>query len=575
MLVDAVNVFEKKYAEQGDKLIVDDYIPADGEYIIVDPIKDRFEIIDRVTIKLDKKTREVDRANHYYNFLAQADYLSKYLDSNKAIKNKNIHSNNYLTFFIKKENLFNGKITEEIIEEYYAILKNPLKKYSKPKAKKLYQSFEEKYGAPDEGKIDQVKAWIKENIFNLVEDGEKDKTYLKIFFKYDIELFKLESQRYTLINIFNSNDYNQEIDEEIFGLPNDNMGLNSKKPYLENKTRKLAIPYLMSKKEVLMQKKFFDYLYNQAVQYKTNIYLSKDEMIPLRNDEMLNRKFQGYYLRLKKGKEIEIQDFDAIPSYNTTISPVYFKNIIKIEKSELEYKTVYSLQELSQMINEIFFSKFLQNNYFTDSKDMNMNDTNLKKNLLLSRTALFAWFYKGNQGGLWNVLKGTSLDLIKGAINNGYLKKGGERFNLREALKNYFEGGEDMGDILMEVKNTLRTKINQENTQAIENDKEYYFAVGQLSYYFISLSKTKNKVHSLANPIINAKNDKKIKEELKKLFKKYNYDIHFSYRRFKNLYGMVSSYTPNSSVQEELIIAGYLHSNLIFEQRDKEEKDDE
>lgn len=55
-----------------------------------------------------------------------------------------------------------------------------------------------------------------------------------------------------------------ELDDQIFGLPNDNLGLNAKKPFLENKTRKVTIPYMITTQEALQQRKFFDYLMNQA-----------------------------------------------------------------------------------------------------------------------------------------------------------------------------------------------------------------------------------------------------------------------------------------------------------------------
>ncbi|MEA4827751.1 MAG: type I-B CRISPR-associated protein Cas8b/Csh1, partial [Clostridium sp.] len=104
-----------------------------------------------------------------------------------------------------------------------------------------------------------------------------------------------------------------------------------------------------------------------------------------------------------------------------------------------------------------------------------------------------------------------------------------------------------------------------------ENDREYYFAVGQLASYFISLSKSKKKVHSLANPIINAKTDKRIKEQLERMFNKYNYDIDDRIKKFKNLYAMTVSYEPDGKIEKDLIIAGYLHSNLIYEKSIEEE----
>lgn len=570
MLSDVIKTFEKQYKMHGDKFITGSYIPADGEYIIVQPNEDKFEILDKVIIKIDKKTREVDRTNPYFDFICRADYMSKYLDSNKALSDKNIHSNNYMTFFVKKENVHNGKITDEIIKKYYDTLRNPLSKYSKPKAKKLYEEIEKKHGKAYGRRIDKIEEWVKNNIYKLVEKDSKDKSYLKIFFKYDWDEYIKESEKYVLTNIYNSNDYNMTVNGQIYGLPNDNMGLNSKKPYLENKSRKTKVPYLLSKEEVLMQKKFFDYLMNQVSAGKTNIYIDDEEIKTFSNDEMLKDDFSGYYLRIKKGKEVEIHDFDTIGIYKAKIKPLKLVNVLNIEKSKIEYTSINSLKSLRNIINEVFFSKFLTTNYFTDAKDLNINDNSLKRNLLMARTALFTWFYKGNGNNVCKVLNQSSLDLIKGNINNGYLLKASDQFNLRCALKNYFEGGHNMADILKDVKDLLRKKLNEEKTSSIENDREYYFAVGQLANYFISLSKSKNKVHSLANPIINAKTDERIKDELKKLYKKYNYTINTGNRRFRNLFAMVSSYMPEGKVEEDLIIAGYLHSNLIYEKADKD-----
>ncbi|WP_392486912.1 type I-B CRISPR-associated protein Cas8b/Csh1 [Haloimpatiens sp. FM7315] len=570
MLEDVIKTFEKQYKKYGDKLITDSYTPVDGEYVIVDPFNG-FNIIDRENIKMDKKTREIDRSIDYFDFICEADYMSKYLDSNKALSDKNIHSNNYMSFFVKKENVHNGKITNEKIAKYYDILRNPVKKYSKPNAKKLYEEIEKKYGKADEERIDKIQEWIINNLYNLVEKDSKDKSHLKILFKYNLEDYKKESEKYIIPNIYNSNDYNITTNSGIYGLPNDNMGLNAKKPYLENKSRKVKVPYLLTKEKVLMQKKFFDFLMNQVSIGKTNIYINDDEIFTLKNDEMPKDDFQGYYLRIKKGKEVEIHDFDTIGNYSQNIRQFKLKNALELEKSKIEYRTINKLSTMKDIINEVFFSKFLTSNYFTESKDMNINDSILKKNILLARNTLFSWFYKGNKNNVWKILNGCSLDLIKGNISNGYLFKSSDQFNLRCSLKNYFEGGDNMADILKGIKESLRAKLNEKDTPSIESDSEYYFSVGQLTSYFISLSKGKNKVHSLANPIINAKTDMRIKDELKKLYKKYNYTIKTGNIKFKNLYCMIASYVPQGKIQEDIVIAGYLNSSLIYEKKENED----
>lgn len=572
MLADVIEVFAKELEEHGEKLILDSYIPADGEYIIVDP--DDFTIIDRVEIKQDKKTKEIDRNNPLFYLLCHADYLSMYINVDKALASKNIHSNNYLTFFVKKENVHdNTKINVDIIGKYYEVFKNPAAKakYRDQKTKIIIENIEKEIGKPNVEEINRIENWVKSNIYELVDKDSQDKSYLKIFFKYDLDTYRRESDRYILPNVYNSNDYNEIVNGEIHGLPNNNIDLNAKKPYKKNKTRKNDIPNLVEQKEILMHKLFFDHLLNFANARKYNVYVSESDVRGYPNEQLPDKDFTGFFLRISKGKEgAEIIDFDNIGLYKVRIRPFRLRNVLDLERSELQYRTIEKLIEIKNVINEVFFYKFLTNNYFTEAKDLSINDPVLKRNILLSRTALFRWFYKGNNYGVWKILDTSSLDLIKGAIINGYLPRASEQFNLRCSLKYYFEGGEDMADILLEVKNSLREKINGKDTDYFNSEEEYYFAVGQVTYYLLSLSKANKKPHSLANPVFNAKSDAQLKEILKRLFIKYNHEEKMG-RRFSHLYAMVSGYVPEyKKINDDLIIAGYLHSNLIYEKSTEE-----
>ncbi|MCD3217205.1 type I-B CRISPR-associated protein Cas8b/Csh1 [Clostridium botulinum C] len=581
MLNQAIKYLLSNYKEDEiDKFIAKNYIPTDGIYIVVEETKDGFNKIEEMQIKQNKKTKQLEDITEFINFdfICIADYLSKLIDMNKPIDSKKvIHSNNYLSFFVKLDSISGGKLTNEIIHNYYEVLRNPQDKYKKDKKKlTMYEDAEKEFGKVNEERLNKIEEWIINNIYNLVPKDSKEKTYLKIFFKYDLSEYEKESKKYLIPNIYNSTDFNISINDTLYGLPNNNMGLNSKKPYLENKTRKTTVPFLISLKEVLIQKKLFDFLMNMATTGRVNIYLNEKEIIALSNKESLKNNFQGAYIRIKKGKELEILDFDIIENYKVKLKqPMKVKNILQINYEKLSrkspdyYHEITLVESLKIFINEILFSKFLDSNYFTEAKDLSINNSNLKMNLLLSRNILFNWFFKGNQQGVWEVLSKTSLSLIKGSINNGYMIRASEQFNLRCALKEYFKGDEkSMADVLKEVKDSLRKKINikfDEATSSIENDDEYYFAVGQLAGYFISLNKSKNKPHSLANPVINARNDKRIKDELIKLYKKYNYAIPYTKGRFENLMAIVKSYEPKEKVKDDLIIAGYLHSNLIFE----------
>lgn len=572
MLSQALEIFKKQYESQGDAMILSGYIPADGAYVIVNPVGDGFEVEEIVNIKLNSKTKEVDRTNRFFEFICKADYNSKLLDMNKPIDGKKIiHSNNYLSFFIKKESLTNGKLTDEIIDNYYKVLEEPLLKYSKPKAVELYEAIEKEIGKPDKERIFKIKEWIKGNIFKILEDN-LGKDYLKVFFKYEDKEFEKEGKRYFIPNIYNSTDFNVKIGEEINGLPNDNMGLNAKKPYLENKTRKAKVPYLITQEEVLYQKRFFDYLMNQAAAGKSNIYIGKD-IKSLKNDELPEKDFSGMYFRIKKGKEVEIHDFEVIPRYTPNLrKPFEYRNVLNADNKLLkqQYDTFSDKKTMQNIINEVLFSNFLIGNYFTEAKDLSITDDSLKSNLLISRTALFNWFYKNNENNIGYLLDKVSLALIKGSIKNGYGVRAIKQFNLRASLNKYFQGGEEMADSILNVKENLRNKISIGGDSAIENDKEYFFAVGQLVSFFLSKSKGKKKPLSLANPFINAKKDEMIKEKLKALFKKYNYDIQDYNFKFKNMYSMVMGYEVNDKINDDMIIAGYLHGNLLYEKSSKD-----
>ena len=129
---------------------------------------------------------------------------------------------------MKKENITNGKLTDDIIDKYYNNLSDPRIKYKDKEKKKMYEQIEEKYGISDINIIEIHKTWIKNNIFSLLEQVRNNKSYLKIFFKADVEEYKKESEKYVIPNIYNSTQFNIKIEKVTYGLPNDNMGLNSK-----------------------------------------------------------------------------------------------------------------------------------------------------------------------------------------------------------------------------------------------------------------------------------------------------------------------------------------------------------
>ena len=575
MLKDCLEVFaeELKRTEEktgdGDRLILDSYIPADGVYIVVGQSGE----IRSCAIKLNKKSRILEQTPNDNDLLRKIrfyDYHSRLVSMDKPQDPKKvIHSNNYLAFWVKQESLENGKLDEAAIDRYFDVLRNPREKYKKPQDRKMYDYIAEQIGDIDQERLEKNRTWIKENVFRLEELNIllSGKNYLKIFFEGDEELYIKEEQRYVMTKIFNKNDYNIELEEKILGLPNDNLGLNSKKPYMENKTRRVPVSYLITPEEAVLQRKFFDYLMNKANAGETDLYFdtTKKRITAQKKGEMFSSDFTGYFLQVQKGKEVEIHHQDTIVDYKYhLIKPFRYQNVLGLEDKEERYKEYRNKTELQGVINEVLFSSWLVGNYFTEEEKLSV-DGELKRNLVWSREAIFAWLYKGLDVNMDRVLHKVCMNMIKNSVRNGFTTKMGQQFNLMCSLEEYFKGGRGMAEKYTDIQNKLRDKINQSGECEIETDEEYFYAVGQLVFYFISLSKAKEKMHSLANPFLTAADNNEIKKRLKQYFMKYNYQLKFNGYKFNRMYRMVDAYVLKNKVQQEYLFGGYIGNNLIYE----------
>lgn len=575
MLKDCLEVFaeELKRTEEktgdGERLILDSYIPADGVYIVVGQSGE----IRSCAIKLNKKSRILEQTPNDNDLLRKMrfyDYHSRLVSMDKPQDPKKvIHSNNYLAFWVKQESLENGKLDEAAIDRYFDVLRNPREKYKKPQDRKMYDYIAEQIGDIDQERLEKNRTWIKENVFRLEELNIllSGKNYLKIFFEGDEELYIKEEQRYVMTKIFNKNDYNLELEEKILGLPNDNLGLNSKKPYMENKTRRVPVSYLITPEEAVLQRKFFDYLMNKANAGETDLYFdtTKKRITAQKKGEMFSSDFTGYFLQVQKGKEVEIHHQDTIVDYKYhLIKPFRYQNVLGLEDKEERYKEYRNKTELQSVINEVLFSSWLVGNYFTEEEKLSV-DGELKRNLVWSREAIFAWLYKGLDVNMDRVLHKVCMNMIKNSVRNGFTMKMGQQFNLMCSLEEYFKGGCGMAEKYADIQSKLRNKINQSGDCEIETDEEYFYAVGQLVFYFISLSKAKEKMHSLANPFLIATDNTVIRKKLKQYFMKYNYQLKFNGYKFNRMYRMVDAYVLKNKVQQEYLFGGYIGNNLIYE----------
>lgn len=569
MLDECLRIF-KQELKDNTNLVLNTIILADGDYVLVhsdgtyDVEKIKYSKKDHCLI--EKPEDEI------YDKLCFYDYQSRLISVDKSQDSKKtIHSNNYLSLFVKKESFKNGKMNDGAIERYFKALENPQDKY-KGKDLQMYNFVNDSISEIDQERLLHNKQWLKEHIYNLEGVDYNEKDYLKIFFEVDDQLYIDEGNRYLLTKIFNCNDYNVYDNSTVYGVPNYNLQLNAKKPFLKNKTRMQEIPYLLSLEDALLHKQFFDYLLNRASTGKSNVYINEDDdkrIYCLDNIENIDKGFNGFYLKTKKGTELEIHYMDVVTDYKMYLKPLFdFENVIGALDDEC-YREYKYRNDVEKLINNILFSKYLINNYFTAPDDIKAikTDTVYKKNILTCRNAIFAWTRAGRVDNIGYVLPKAALEVVINSIRKEYIKSAQKQLNLYFALNKYFNKQEnDMEDI----RESLRTKVNSEHQNVIENDLEYSFAVGQIIYFLQTKSKAKKRTQDFINQFIIIRNDAVLKNKLRQFYRRYNYEMAIEDKRFKNLYGMVELYLNVGKIDQGMLLAGYLGENLIYEKGEKE-----
>ena len=597
MLKEAIEAFTVKLQRpDGERLVLDAYVPKNGTYRLIELGDDSFRVRKTLDIAVDKKNDTIiGSTDEEYRFICSLDYHSKLLEMNKPVDSgKTIHTNNYLSLAVKKDSILNGKYTPEVLASYYETLANPLSKYGKKaKTKELYQKVESEIGAPDQKMIQRIHQIASSgDIWDGIDLNGKG--YVKIFFVFEsrektLELYKKEYRRYIIPNIYNNNEFNVPDEGRIMGLPGNNMGMNSKKPYLENKSRKVRVPYLLNQEDAMIQSQLFDYFMGQVSKGKYHIYVENEandsRIISCSNTETPDAFSSGYYLRLRMDKnEAAIVDADVISDYNPNLLPTFMvkDHIGASDKIPDRYKLEYNkycnkLWELKSMTDRIFLEDSFSKNLDTEAKDISISADSggeIKRCLLKCRGSLIDWFYKGEQAKAAGVIEEVTLELIRNSLRRGDKLKAMSQFNLRWALLDYFDENRRMGERMENVRMKLREHINLPGDAEwqFESDEEFGVAVGQAVSYFVSLSKAYDRTEVLINPFLNAKNVKMIKNRILQMYKKYNYRIsHNGVGRVQKLLSHIMEYEPEKICREEIMV-GFTAANMIYEKKNESEE---
>ena len=133
-----------------------------------------------------------------------------------------------------------------------------------------------------------------------------------------------------------------------------------------------------------------------------------------------------------------------------------------------------------------------------------------------------------------------------------------------------------MPDMIENYYEKVRGKMLEKDKPVFcEDEKEFFFAGGQVTSYLLSQSEAKDLKHSASDIITNAKNVKILKKKLEGLFFYYNHALSNKNFRFNNLYSMVMGYDSEVSTKEymDYFLAGMLCKNMLYEKKEEKNND--
>ncbi|HOJ11448.1 MAG TPA: hypothetical protein PK733_12775, partial [Clostridiales bacterium] len=526
-----------------------------------------------------------------YNWFRKAEYYSRLIEMNKPVDSKKqIHSNNIYSIFIKHDTLIlDGTVSPKFIESidrYFYTLENP-------KSDEKSDNLLAKYYLPENNKetIQRNKQYVLSKIDWLVDRvlsyNFKTNIYIKIFFNASIEEYKNESIRYLIPKIFNNNNYNIETNGTIYGLSNNNMGLNAKKPYLEHKTTNYKVPFRITLDDALEVKSLFEWLESQSENNKPVHY----GYIPISSEDQfsfsskITDETNSHYIHLEKGIKSIVDDYDFLPGITDKIEPFQLNNYLCLPDFNEEYIT--SRKTLESKVDDLLYNKNLIKNYNIDKPKIRADFSSRHVDLLnMSKIAMHNYFCKCDDSSIRSCIDRISLALIKESLficSYKILEKSSvaSAINLRLSMLKYFRigGKEGMGDIVRGLSQIMKEKIIDNKTdeyKQCDSDSEFYFSSGQLTRYLISCSQAERVNYNIIDPILNARDSRKIKNEVMKLIDKYSHALSTKSSRLNNLISMVMGYEPESpdKVLHDIFLAGFASKNLIYYKEKEESKNE-
>lgn len=578
MIENLIDVFRRRYNTLGDEMLLDDYELSDGIYILYNfntPTKPL--TIFEVDKKKDKEKSW--KNDDFYKHITIFDYYSPILESNKAIADKKLHSNQIYAFRAKTQNL-KEEILKDKIDKFYDILENYEDSLKKDKVKlQLYQNLKADEKFLDNNDIIKIKNILGKEIYKYYD--EKEKT-IKIFFvpnnlKTEDEIlesytnFKNGAKRYLVPNIFVKTDCCIIEKGEVLGVPNSWYTANDSKPSLMNNGKVNKLPIVLTVDEVITRDKLRNYLLKELKVGKKYIYFSQVDIFPSK-ELLIDTKNYNYLIQLGMVNGSPV--FEKINFLRKKEMKFNLDEIVDFTDFEKKYDNFkigeVDLKFLKNELNFHFFGNRLDT-YFANA---DVKNDNLKNFTIKYKNHLYNWFFLGGLE-IASVVKRMYMDRFKIALINKEKKyRIKQILNIGLNLENYFNKI-NYKEKKMELKQKLIDNLAQKKEWEIQSDEEFSFNLGQLLYYLNTKTRGKDRLNFeflRAFDNIEITDKELIARKINKRFVSRSFD--FLTNKARYVVASLMAYMEDnkfSELKQNILLLGSTSENLLFSDTEKEE----
>lgn len=574
-----------------------------------------------IQIELDESGKLID---HKYAFYKKGFEITKFLKDclNKQIHTisistnklfdpkKKIHScSPFCIAFkpLKRSQSSNKLIIDEVqesIDNYFRAAQTYCEQENHIKWTKLFHRYS----------TDHLVSMVRKIIDKVTEEQTAQDKRFKISDNYYVNIYlsnvtaeEYESvhQKYLAPKVFNKEEFNIQIGNDVYGVSDYLTGYNVKKPFLQHQSATFDINTRFNENDAMVLYKFSQLQKNRLLPNPLPIFIEKEELNDpivkifnreggkIRYSEIIKEVYErerdlgNYYLLNFSGSSV--RDFDFVSSFCYKFEyPIIIKDLFNIKNGvQKKIADIFSFED--DIVSIIFDHKLVQKikdeiprlKYFDDIEyNPKYIRAAIYQLVIKYRKAFYDYIYKSKREALnsrifHDIMQTGILDNLKEDKyeNNHHTKEYQikEKLNIWFSLYEFFDqqknknGEKTMAEKITQLQQRMQ-EISSSEDQHVKNDEEFAYAAGQVIYYLLSRSMAAEKSHALLEPFLQKVDSTQFKMAISRIFNQYKHDIKFYKGRFEKLMAEVLSFEIEKSLKDlmPMILAGYFAENVIY-----------